>query len=81
MPSAPNNAGERSVNEESWCDWCGEAFADGETPVEGYENEPTHRKCQREARRAWRADNANMIEYVREREPFIDWPNGQGTDD
>lgn len=65
------------------CDWCGEPFAEGETPVEGYEGEPTHKCCRREAMKAWREDNHNMIEYVRAVEPeaFNNWPNGQGIDD
>ena len=65
------------------CDWCGESFAPDETPVKGYENLPTHRKCQREAVRSWRRQMGSEFEprWRDEPEPFTNWPNGQGVDD
>lgn len=67
------------------CDWCGVDFVDGERTVPGYEDQPTHVGCRHEARKAWRQDQArasghDMFER-QEREPFTDWPNGQGTYD
>jgi hypothetical protein len=65
------------------CDWCGLPFVPGEKPVPGYEEKLTHKACQREARRAYRQDqlreHGEPERY--EREPFTDWPNGQGTYD
>lgn len=64
------------------CDWCGQEFVDGEPTVPGYEEQPTHKACAREARRAYREDhNRSDPEPFEEREPFTDWPNGQGTYD
>lgn len=66
------------------CDWCGDLFADGERQLAGYQDEPTHQKCLLAARRAWRADQYRERDEsptVQEREPFNDWPNGQGTYD
>lgn len=64
------------------CDWCGEPFLEGECPVEGYENLPTHKKC---ARYAWKAYSRDTFDSRYDdrpaREPFNDWPNGQGTYD
>jgi len=62
------------------CDWCGDQFADGERQFAGYLDEPTHQRCLREARRAWRDDRYLELgePLTREREPFTDWPNGQG---
>lgn len=65
------------------CDWCGELFGE-EKPVPGYGDRPTHRKCSREARRAFRDDSGLMYVYPDEtmREtPVIDYPNGQGVFD
>lgn len=65
------------------CDWCGVPFVDDEHRTAGYEDRPTHTGCAREARRAYREDqNRKYGEPEREeREPFNDWPNGQGTYD
>lgn len=65
------------------CDWCGLPFVDGERRCAGYEDEPTHKDCLREARRAYREDqNLKHGEPQElEREPFNDWPNGMGTYD
>jgi hypothetical protein len=65
------------------CDWCGEDFKEGEVSVNGYEDLPTHKACAREARRTYREDQLRIHgEPPRdEREPFSDWPNGQGTYD
>lgn len=76
-PALPNR---KNLN----CDWCGELFVDGEVPVSGYEDQPTHKACARDAKRAWREDVAmkgGCDSSVLEREPFTDWPNGQGTYD
>lgn len=68
------------------CDWCGLPFKDGETPVEGINKEPTHRKCARfivtnpAAGSDW-VRNQYLRDDREEREPFTDWPNGQGTYD
>jgi len=64
------------------CDWCGLPFAEGEKQYAGYDDEPTHKDCLRDARRAWAYDQRAGIDDTRpEREPFTDWPNGQGTYD
>lgn len=63
------------------CDWCGKPFEKDDERVAGYDGLPTHRGCQREARRAWRHDRGIEQEGIQEREPFTDWPNGQGTYD
>lgn len=66
------------------CDWCGEPFADGEKPVLGYEDKPTHKACAREALKSYREDQDRQNgreDRPFEREPFNDWPNGQGTYD
>lgn len=65
------------------CDWCGQPFGQGEKAVAGYAGEPTHKDCGREARRAYREDQNRIYgeQPVEEREPFINWPNGQGTYD
>ena len=73
------------VTREQVCDWCGEKFVGGEYYVLGYEDAPTHKACARAARRAYREDRLRLhgesFEYEQEREPFVDWPNGQGTYD
>lgn len=65
------------------CDWCGQEFVDGEPTVPGYDDTPTHKGCAREARRAYREDQNRIHGEPQgfEREPFNDWPNGQGTYD
>jgi hypothetical protein len=69
------------------CDWCGQPFAEGEKPVPGYADEPTHKACARDARRSYRQDEQRdhlgrvRDEPAYDREPFLDWPNGQGTYD
>lgn len=63
------------------CDWCGEEFVDEEQPVPGYNGQPTHQRCKRAALRAQRQDRGDEMCGPPEREPFIDWPNGQGTYD
>lgn len=65
------------------CDWCGEPTAQTEA-VEGYTLgiKDTHVKCQRAAERAHRRDaRFDLYDDRPEREPFNDWPNGQGTYD
>ncbi len=62
---------------QSWCDWCGEEF-NGEVPVAGYDGEPTHKACRRDALRAQRMDSFKDDAPL-DREPFTDWPNGQGV--
>ena len=66
---------------DSHCDWCGEPFIDEEQPVPGYNGLPTHKKCRRFALRAQRVDRREIEDRPFEREPFNDWPNGQGTYD
>jgi hypothetical protein len=63
------------------CDWCGEAFAEGERQFPGFDNLPTHAKCRRAAISSWNKDRGITYEGPPEREPFTDWPNGQGTYD
>lgn len=62
------------------CDWCGDPFAAGERRFEGYEKHATHQKCLRDAIHAFNRDSGEGLAPV-EREPFNDWPNGQGTYD
>lgn len=64
------------------CDWCGEPFDLTEQPVPGYAGHPTHKRCKFEARKAFIYDSCGAeIESRWDREPFTDWPNGQGTYD
>ncbi len=68
------------------CDWCGKAFTPNEPRVPGYDNQPTHEKCQRTAQNAdaedqrYKSGGSRWIESVKDtRAPFTDWPNGQGS--
>lgn len=72
------------------CGWCGEPFINGERHSPGWDGEPSHVRCAVIARREQAIERDKMrggvgiVESVfqpYEREPFIDWPNGQGTYD
>jgi hypothetical protein len=64
------------------CDWCGDPFLPGEPQAKGYDNLPTHRKCLKDALKAWRKDHGiEEVDSRPERMTFTDWPNGQGTYD
>lgn len=71
----------------SACDWCGESFAEGERRFQGYDKFDTHGKCLGAALHAWNQDRFwrearfGIDSSGPEREPFNDWPNGQGTYD
>jgi hypothetical protein len=70
-----------------YCDCCGKPFEEGQKQVPGYAELPTHVACARFARAAYREDErkdhlGRVIERpAYDREPFTDWPNGQGTYD
>lgn len=62
------------------CDWCGEIFAAGDHKYPGYNDNPTHQKCARAARRAYREDHRGTYDdEPRWETPVVDYPNGQGT--
>lgn len=69
------------------CDWCGRRFADGERTRPGYDGEPSHVRCASFARQCQRverdkaAGGVGIVERypMSEREPFVNWPNGQGV--
>lgn len=71
---------ERAPWRQGLCDWCGKPMA-GEKPVLGYQDMPTHPRCQRLARRGFRREQREAGEdrCARWEPPVMDYPNGQGV--